>query len=252
MALRFSRPVKVVSPVETSEKVVSPSVDSTKRVLITSGGTREAIDGVRAITNTSSGRTGAVLAEDLVAQGYDVVYLHAESAVRPTTNSPRLRLRSFTDFRSLDQSMTEELGRHRFDVVLHAAAVSDFSVASVETPTAMMAAPLTSKIDSNESLAIHLKQNPKIVDKIKSLSKNPDVRVVAFKLTNTPDESARERAIETLASRSRVDLIVHNDLNEISASTHPFTLWQNGRPIARYEGARDLGQRLAAFIGGLT
>ena len=107
--------------------------EAKSKVLITSGGTREPIDGVRSITNSSTGRTGATLADELLSRGHDVVYMHAASAILPTSSSPRLRLRSFVDFKSLESAMSEELSRNRFDAVIHAAAVSDFSVATIES-----------------------------------------------------------------------------------------------------------------------
>ncbi|SVC93802.1 uncharacterized protein METZ01_LOCUS346656, partial [marine metagenome] len=50
---------------------------SKKKVLITSGGTREPIDAVRYISNLSSGRTGAAIADHFNDQGWDVYYLHS-------------------------------------------------------------------------------------------------------------------------------------------------------------------------------
>jgi phosphopantothenoylcysteine synthetase/decarboxylase len=50
------------------------------KVLVTAGGTSEPIDGVRRITNTSTGATGGVIARAFAARGHDVVLIHAADA----------------------------------------------------------------------------------------------------------------------------------------------------------------------------
>ena len=52
-------------------------------VLITGGGCREAIDNVRCVTNTSTGKTSAAIADFFIGQGASVTILAAASAVRP-------------------------------------------------------------------------------------------------------------------------------------------------------------------------
>ena len=50
------------------------------RILITAGGTTEPIDSVRSITNTSTGETGFVLAQSLLAQGHQVTLLQSRNS----------------------------------------------------------------------------------------------------------------------------------------------------------------------------
>ncbi len=255
---RLLEPSEIVKAVEHALADRTKVGPTGKKVLITSGGTREAIDGVRAITNTSSGRTGATLAEELLAKGHEIVYLHADSAVLPTRTSPLLRARSFTDFASLTVAMADELSATSFDAVIHAAAVSDYSISKIESAGAVTAAPLEGKLDSSDSISLELTRNPKIVDSIKKLSANPSVRVAAFKLTNTKENSMREKAIGELGRHAKADLIVHNDLNDIAGGRHPFALWKQGSDRsfqlkASVDGARDLAARFDEWLaGGLT
>ena len=51
-------------------------------MLVTSGGTSEPIDGVRVLTNTSTGRTGAGIASHFARCGHEVVLLRARNAAR--------------------------------------------------------------------------------------------------------------------------------------------------------------------------
>lgn len=255
---RLLEPARIVAEIEAVLARSSKLEVTGKKILVTSGGTREAIDGVRAITNTSTGTTGARLTDELLGKGHEVVYLHAESATLPSNRSALLRMRSFTDFASLNAAMIEELGESRFDAVIHAAAVSDYSVSAIRTQTATLPAPVHGKIDSSGGVSVELERNPKIVDAIKKISLNPDVKVAAFKLTNSKDSILRERAIRDLAGHAKPDLIVHNDLNEIGGGQHPFTLWNEDsnhklRMNARAEGARELAARFDEWLsGGLT
>lgn len=221
-----------------------------KSVLITSGGTQEPIDGVRAITNTSTGRTGAELAERLIDRGYDVTLLHAANAILPPS-SPHLHARSFTSFASLETELRNALSATSFDAVIHLAAVADYSLAEIETNGAVQAAPIKGKIDSGETLTLRLKRNPKLIDSIRGMSKNPAVKVVAFKLTRTTDRNVRVAAIENLIAHSKPDFVVHNDLDEMSATAHPFTIHgQTGGPVAATDGASHLADTLSDLISG--
>ena len=249
---RLIEPTDLVRAIESATSQPK-SHGSGRKVLITSGGTIEKIDGVRSIVNTSTGRTGATLAEELLASGHDVVYLHAESGARPITSSPRLRLRSFTNFKSLEAAMNEELRKTKFDAVIHAAAVADFSVSEIETENGTAPAPLNGKIDSKSGLTVKLARNPKLVESIRNLSSNPQVRIAAFKLTNTNERVDREIAVAGLASRSSADLVVHNDANEIQGARHPFTIWGTHPDLkiaARAEGPRELATRLNEWLDG--
>ena len=48
------------------------------RVLVTAGGTEEPLDGVRRLSNISTGATGLELARTFAKKGAEVVLLHAE------------------------------------------------------------------------------------------------------------------------------------------------------------------------------
>ena len=227
-----------------------------RRILITAGGTQEAIDGVRSITNQSTGRTGAALADVLIRKGYDVSLVHAENSIRPSSKSDRLKLRSFTDFKSLEHILKDELKSTSFDAVVHAAAVSDYSVSEIESEGRSWPATSKGKISSSGAVTIRLSQNPKIIDSLRSFSRNPLTKVVAFKLTNTHDMTEQKAAIASLASHAHPDLIVHNDLNEIAGPRHPFSIWRttNGKVAAQPKhlanGAFELAEQLDLFFSG--
>ena len=187
------------------------------RVLITSGGTAETIDGVRILTNTSTGRTGARLAEHFAHAGHEVTLLRGTQAVPAPTGVTEQVFFSFGD---LDRALTELLGENNFDAVIHAAAVSDFHVAGVTIDG--VAQPAGGKMDSQRPASIVLRPNPKLVADLRARSRNPAVQVVAFKLTRGATAPEIQAAVERLFLESPADYVVHNDLAARGAQPDDF------------------------------
>jgi phosphopantothenoylcysteine decarboxylase/phosphopantothenate--cysteine ligase len=199
---------------------------NTKRILITAGGTREPIDSVRYIGNMSSGRTACALADELTAAGHRVTWLGARDAVQPTMVN---RLELYTSFSDLQTRLKDLLGAGEYDVVVHAAAVSDFSVAGVETDEGNTLSTDDGKLSSNSDLVLHLKRNPKLLNHLKDWSGNPALQVIGFKLTDTKDLPQRLAAIRKQLDNSEVDAVVHNDLSDISETAHRFCFHRDGQ-----------------------
>jgi phosphopantothenoylcysteine decarboxylase/phosphopantothenate--cysteine ligase len=95
------------------------------RVLVTAGGTREAIDSVRFIGNSSSGRMGLALAQAARARGADVTVVAANVALPVPVG---VRCRKVVSAAELQAACAEEFAS--CDVLLMAAAVADFRPAS--------------------------------------------------------------------------------------------------------------------------
>lgn len=188
-------------------------------VLITAGGTREPIDGVRVIANASTGTTGAQLADAFQQAGWDVLLLRATNATAPRG---AVEQRTFVTVHDLDTLCRESLSTRPFDLVIHAAAVSDFVVEAVVVEGVRHPAPLTGKLASAKALSIELVPGKKILPELKGYSGNPNLRLVGFKLTDgaTPEESQAAVA-KVLAAGA--DLVVHNDLQTMH--TVRATLW---------------------------
>jgi phosphopantothenoylcysteine decarboxylase / phosphopantothenate---cysteine ligase len=91
------------------------------RVLVTAGGTREPIDSVRFLGNSSSGRMGLALAEAALARGADVTLVAANVSLPASTAIGR---RDVVTAAELQRACQEEFPAA--DVLLMAAAVADF------------------------------------------------------------------------------------------------------------------------------
>lgn len=219
-----SRLVSVIEKPAPAPKSLNPLSPRNFRILITAGGTTEPIDNVRVITNVSSGETGAKLAELLADFGAEVHLLRAESAV---VADSRVKQSTFTTFYSLQKNLKFLLGTYDFDLVVHAAAVSDFSVGSLEINGDTYDPSDFAKINSSDKLTVHFKNNPKIVDEIKDLSRNKEMKLIAFKLTSKASEVERDEAVAKLRAHSKADFVVQNDTSEINKTKqqHRFTLY---------------------------
>jgi len=90
-----------------------------KKVIVTAGGTQEAIDPVRVITNHSSGRQGYALAQAALDAGADVTLVTTPTALTPPVGAKVVNVKSVQDM--LDALMNESA-----DALVMAAAAADF------------------------------------------------------------------------------------------------------------------------------
>lgn len=210
---------------------------SQMKVLITAGGTREPIDRVRYLSNGSTGKTGAALADALNKLGHQVHLLRGTGAVTPQASPPGT---VFTSAENLETQMHTLLARGDFEAVIMAAAVADYR------PDHVHAGKLDSAADS---IALKLVRVPKILPRLRGFSPRP-LRVIGFKLTAGADASARRAAVARQFAEGGVDAVVHNDLAEIqTASAHPFRLFQ--APAAEpvdLAGVRELADALSKWL----
>lgn len=249
---RMLEPIEIMQTVESLlsfEQKTKAGRANGKRILITAGGTRERIDSVRYIGNMSSGRTAARLADELSTAGHSVTWLGARDAVQPGSVN---RMESYYSYADLEAQLRLLLGSGEYDVVIHAAAVSDFSVASIEPAEPGTVAASGGKLSSEAGLVVHLKPNPKLLDGLKSWSGNPQLRVIGFKLTDTDDEHQRIKAIKKQFDRSGVDAVVHNDLSEISQTAHPFYLYTPAREAVHCVDSAALAESINELVQSIN
>ena len=239
---RLAEPAEIVAGVEAA--LARPA--RRLRVLVTSGGTAEPIDGVRVLTNTSTGRTGAGLAAHLARCGHDVVLLRARTAVAAGAGC---REEIFSSYAKLDAGLTRLLGGEDFDAVIHAAAVGDFGIEAVVTG-GVAQPPGRAKLESGAGpVSLRLHAQPKLLDTLRARSRNPRLLVVAFKLTAGADAAAAHAAVAALLQRG-ADLVVHNDLTRQGAGDDfPATIHQpGGAPEVRCATRSELAASLEQLL----
>jgi phosphopantothenoylcysteine decarboxylase / phosphopantothenate---cysteine ligase len=195
---RMSEPEAIAERVESllSAPTASATVSSSlaaRHVLVTAGGTREPLDQVRFVGNRSSGRMGVALAEAARARGARVTMLAANLQVRAPEGVEVVATPTAADLRR------EALARSEADVVLMAAAVSDYRPAE--------ALPGKRPKDG-EPWHVDLVPTADVARALGAARRDGQV-LVAFGAESGEDGLARKRAMLT---DKNVDLVVYNDV----------------------------------------
>ena len=170
-----------------------------KRILITCGPTWIPIDAVRVISNVSSGAFGYAIAEEFINEKAKVTILQGQVSVCPQPKAERVITYKFFD--ELAESLRKEL-RKKVDVVIHAAAVSDYQLRK----------SFKGKMSSSKNLKLDLVATPKIINSIKRI--NPNVFLVGFKLETNLSEEGAVKETKDLFKNSKCDLVVANSIDK--------------------------------------
>ena len=196
------------------------------KILVTSGGTSEKIDRVRSITNHSSGKLGKIITETLLKAGHEVCLITTLQAVKPVSQ-PNLTIIEIKNTADLLQVMKDKVMDHQ--VLIHSMAVSDYTPvymagfdeveASQDLTEFLDKKNQETKISSKENVQVlFLKKNPKIISLVKEW--NPNIHLIGFKLlVDVSQEHLIQIAWESL-EKNQADLIVANDLTQISSEQH--------------------------------
>jgi len=182
------------------------SILKDKKILMTAGPTIEYIDPVRVITNQSSGKTGVLLASELISAGSKVTLVYGPGIEKPPRGAKVIRvLTSKEMFDVVKQEM-----KKKFDVVIMAAATADYTPEN----------PSKKKIKSGpERIKISLKKIPKIIDQIKKYQKN--VVLVGFKAEVNLSKKDLIRVAKQKLQDSKADMIIANDIGSTRYKKNP-------------------------------
>lgn len=228
-----------------------------RNIIITAGGTSERIDDVRVISNFSSGRLGLAVAESFLesesANVEKIYYLCDRNTNAPTDE--RVEVVRVLGVQGLMEALEKLLTTEKIDAVIHAMAVSDYAVKQVTTLSAIRAGEEDSpgrklsdgKISSEvDDLVIVLKRTPKVIGEIKKLSK--DTILVGFKLlTNV----SKEELIGTgyrLLQKNDCDMVLANDLTEITGDRHVGYLIEPNGDWERLETKKQIAEAIVKQV----
>jgi len=178
------------------ERVLSQGLLKDKKILVTSGATSEPIDPIRIITNRSSGKTGIELAKEAYKQGADVTLVHSAHLGREGIKE--LYVESTSDMVDVVQS---EL-RGGFDAMISAAAISDFTLETIEKDKIKSGKPVTLDLVPTKKLLVEVKKS------------FPDVKLVGFKAEVGVSKSVLVRRAKSLMRSNDLDFIVANDVGK--------------------------------------
>lgn len=116
-------------------------------VLVTAGGTREAVDPVRYLGNRSSGKMGYALAEAAQSRGAKVVLISGPTALHPPARCELVRVTSAEQMREAVLSRMNEA-----TLVIKAAAVADYRPVAVSEQKLKRTGPLTLELAPTEDI----------------------------------------------------------------------------------------------------
>jgi phosphopantothenoylcysteine decarboxylase/phosphopantothenate--cysteine ligase len=208
-----------------------------KRVLVTAGGTREAIDPVRYIGNRSSGKQGYAIAQVALDRGAEVTILSANVNLPDPVGATVVRVDSAQD-------LEHELERHfqSTDLLVMAAAVADARPAQVGAE----------KLKKDSYREISLVENPDLVAQISQQKRKQIIVGFAAETSLNVAEANRKLIAKGL------DLIYLNDVStgEIfgSDSTQGVFITADGKeiPVGKSNKATLAGQLLDLVIDKLN
>jgi phosphopantothenoylcysteine decarboxylase / phosphopantothenate---cysteine ligase len=201
-----------------------------KTVVVTAGGTREPIDAVRFVGNRSSGRMGVAIAAEARRRGADVTLIASNLSVQ----APRGI--EVVDAPTAEDLARETLSRSDSDVVVMAAAVSDYRPAET----------LEGKRPKDrDHWTLELEPTDDVLRALAAESANGRV-VVGFAAEAGADGLSRAREKRTV---KKADLLVYND---VARSDIGFDSPENEVVIISEQGERRIERapkaRVAAGI----
>ncbi len=214
-----SGPGRMLEPGDIVAALLGPRPGSPlagRRVLVTAGPTREALDPVRYIGNRSSGRMGYALAQALVDLGAQVVLVSGPTALAAPVGLERLQVESALEMHAAVMGRIADQ-----DIFVAAAAVADYRVAD----------PAPHKIKKGQQeLTLSLVLNPDILAQVAALPTPPFT--VGFAAET---ERVEEQALTKLRARG-LDMIA---ANLVGGARGGFEREENALTVIRRDGRLD-------------
>ena len=201
---RMEQPDTIIN--QASDMFTSKSLQG-KKVVITAGPTREALDPVRYISNHSSGKMGYALATAALDAGADVVLISG-----PVNLSIPERCQYLSVISANDMLLASLEYAKKADIFIATAAVADYRAVSIAE----------NKIKSDSDvLTVNFEKNPDIVSTVATA--NESLFVVGFAAESTDVENYAKGKLKTKGLNaiiandiSRLDIGFNSDDNEVS------------------------------------
>jgi phosphopantothenoylcysteine decarboxylase / phosphopantothenate---cysteine ligase len=169
-----------------------------KKVIITAGPTREAIDPVRYISNHSSGKMGYALAEAAAEAGAETILISGPVNLAPPDRVTTIAVTSAQEM--YDAALAEADGCQLF---IASAAVADYRPVQVSEQKIKKSA---------DTLTIAMVKNPDIVSAVAALQNRPFT--VGFAAETANVEDGLEHHARSKLERKNLDLVIANDVSD--------------------------------------
>ena len=225
------------SIIEQASSLFNSGILQGKKVVITAGPTREALDPVRYISNHSSGKMGYALAAAAIEAGADVTLISGPVALSIPEKCQGILVMSADEMQQAALEFAEGA-----DIFIATAAVADYKAASIASE----------KIKSGDNkMTISLEKNPDIVSSVASTFE--DLFVIGFAAESNDVETyakgkLEQKHLDAIVANdiSRADIGFNSDDNEVSWIDTDSTIVFSKRSKAQL--ARDLVAQIAIKI----
>ena len=225
------------SIIEQASSLFNSGVLQGKKVVITAGPTREALDPVRYISNHSSGKMGYALATAAIDAGANVILISGPVALSIPERCQGILVISADEMQQAALEFAEGA-----DIFIATAAVADYKAASIASE----------KIKSgDDKMTISLEKNPDIVSSVASTFE--DLFVIGFAAESNDVETyakgkLEQKHLDAIVANdiSRTDIGFNSDDNEVSWIDTDSTIVFSKRSKAQL--ARDLVAQIAIKI----
>jgi phosphopantothenoylcysteine decarboxylase/phosphopantothenate--cysteine ligase len=188
-------------------------------VLVTAGGTREALDPVRFLGNRSSGKMGYALADAAQSRGAKVILVSGPTALHPPARCETVRVMTADEMRNAVLDRIEQA-----TMVIKAAAVADYRPVNVSGQKLKRTGPITLELAPTEDILAEVVRR-----------RRPGQLIVGFAAeTENRMENGRAKLL-----RKGADAIVVNDVSGegvgIDADNNAATFLTNSTAIELHE-----------------
>lgn len=232
-------PGRMLEPLELVERCdafFAPKPLLGKKLLLTAGPTREALDPVRYITNHSSGKMGFAIADAAATLGAEVTLISGPVTLTTPAKVKRINVQSALEMHA---AVMDHAQQH--DIFIGCAAVADYR-------PDVVAEQKIKKTEQSDTLCITMVKNPDIVASVAALTERRPFTVGFAAETQDVEKYALGKL-----TKKKLDMICAND---VSISGQGFdsndnalmVYWSNGQHALPLSSKRELAQALMLLI----
>ena len=248
-------------------------------IAITAGGTEEPIDGVRKITNMSSGSLSWFCLQAVLSyvkkhkiEAYTIHYIKATRAITKeltTEEASHINFIEVTNTQSVYNVVEALMNEVNVDIFIHAMAISDFSYAysvskedladelfekmnvnnliTKKEIEKILSNPKQKhrpedKISSSQEIIMGFETTPKVISLIKKI--NPKTFLVGFKLVKHNQDNHMIKQAEKLRLANNCDAVFANEASQLSVKEHAGVLLYKGEPVAHPIGKKEIAEAI--------
>jgi phosphopantothenoylcysteine decarboxylase/phosphopantothenate--cysteine ligase len=217
-------PGRMLEPLQLVDAAASLFVSGSlagKKVVITAGPTREAIDPVRYLSNHSSGKMGYALAEAAAEAGATTILISGPTQLQTPVRVERIDVTSAQEMYTASMSAAEGC-----DIFIAAAAVADYRPEHI--------APQKMKKGAADSITLTLIKNPDIVASVAALTNKPFTVGFAAESEKLLEYGRAKR------ERKNLDLVIANNISDARIG---FNSDDNAVTLIDKDSSQELSQR---------